>query len=94
MTRYIESTLLLSAVVIAGCSAGAGKPVIDETGAITVHCNTSSLRWNACYEAAANVCGQRGYQIVHDGEASMPTVTTNAMDVPAIGDSMVIRCNQ
>ena len=93
MIRSIESTLLLSAIVIAGCSAGAGKPVIDETGAITVHCNTSSLRWNACYEAAANVCGQRGYQIVSGPRGGTPSVTTNANEVPVIGDSMVIRCN-
>ena len=94
MSRYGVSALLLSVVILAGCGAGGEKSIADDTGAITVHCNSSSLRWNACYEAAANVCGQRGYQIVHDGAASMPTVTTNAMEVPVIGDSMVIRCNQ
>ena len=68
--------------------------MIDDSGAITVHCNSSSLRWNACYEAAADVCGQRGYQIVTGPRNGTPSVTANANEVPVIGDSMVIRCNE
>lgn len=59
-----------------------------------MHCNKSSLRWNTCYEAAANLCGEKGYRIVSDGDGEMPSVTTNANEVPVIGGSLVIRCNQ
>ena len=59
-----------------------------------MHCNKSTLRWDACYEVAASVCGDKGYQIVSEDDSEMPKATTNANEVPIIGGSMVIRCNQ
>jgi hypothetical protein len=59
-----------------------------------VHCDQSSLRWNSCYQTAERVCGEKGYQIVAEDGSAMPTVTTNTYEVPVIGGSMVIRCNQ
>jgi hypothetical protein len=82
------------AVVIAGCGAPSNKHTPDDPDHITVHCNKSTLRWNACYEAAANACGEKGYQIVEDASGEMPVITTNIYEVPVIGQSMVIRCNQ
>lgn len=59
-----------------------------------MHCNQSALRWNACYEKAADLCGEKGYRIVSDDDSAMPAATTNIYEVPVIGDSIVIRCNQ
>lgn len=88
------SALLFSAAVTTACGVHSRTPLVDDAGVITVHCNSSSLRWNACYDTAANLCGQRGYQILSGGEGEMPSVTTNAYEVPVIGESMRIRCNQ
>ncbi|TFH42813.1 MAG: hypothetical protein E4H01_12935 [Lysobacterales bacterium] len=94
MSQLAFYMTLLSAAALAGCGTPSGKHTADETGAITVRCNNSSLRWNACYETAANLCGQKGYQIVSSDDSGMPSVTTNAYEVPVIGESLVIRCNQ
>jgi hypothetical protein len=94
MSQLALYLALLSAAVVAGCGAPSGKYTSDETGAVTVRCNNSSLRWNACYETAANLCGQKGYQIVSSSDNGMPSVTTDAYGVPVIGEPLVIRCNQ
>jgi hypothetical protein len=52
------------------------------------------LRWNACYQAADRVCGEKGYQIVNENHDGMPATTTDVYDVPVIGGSIVIRCNR
>jgi hypothetical protein len=90
--RYIYALSLLAAVM-SGCSPPPGKRAPDDAGSVRVHCNKSSLRWDACYEMAANVCGEKGYQIVSDDDNTMPTATTNVNEVPVIGGSLVIRCN-
>jgi hypothetical protein len=94
VNHCIASIILLSAAALAGCDTDAKKHTPEVQGAVTVHCNTSSLRWNACYETAAELCGSKGYQIVGGGDGEMPSVTTNAYEVPVIGEAMVIRCNQ
>jgi hypothetical protein len=94
MNHSIVYGLPLLAAMVAGCGAPSSKHTPADPDSITVHCNKSTLRWNACYDAAANLCGGKGYRIVSDGSGGMPTVTTNAYEVPVIGDSMVIRCNQ
>ena len=80
-------------LLVAACSSGAPKYTPDETGSFTVHCNRSSLRWNACYETAERVCGEKGYQVVSEDSDGVPATTTNIYEVPVIGGSMVIRCN-
>ncbi len=91
--RILYATLMMSAA-LTGCSSIADKRSPDDTGSVTVHCNSSDVRWNACYDQAANVCGEKGYQIVDEGDSAFPTATTNIFDVPVIGGSMVIRCNR
>jgi hypothetical protein len=93
MSHRVLYALLLLVTVMTGCSAPPDKHTPENTGSVRVHCNKSSLRWDACYEMAANVCGKKGYQIVSDDDGAMPTVTTNTNDVPVIGGSLVIRCN-
>ena len=85
---------LLLAVVVTGCGASPNKHTPDDPDSIKVYCNKSSLRWNACYEMAANVCGEKGYQIVGEDDGAMPIVTANTNEVPVIGGSLVIRCNK
>ena len=85
---------LLLAVAIAGCGATPNKHTADDPDTIKLHCNKSSLRWNACYEMAAGVCGEKGYQIVGEDDSAMPTVTANSNEVAVIGGSLVIRCNK
>lgn len=75
------------------CSATSDEYTPDEPGYFTVHCNQSSLRWNACYEKAATLCGENGYTIVSEDDSAMPATTTDIYEVPVIGDSIVIRCN-
>ena len=82
------------AALLAACGAPSAKNTPNDPDSITLHCNKSSLRWNACYEAAANLCGEKGYQIVSEASGGMPVVTTNSYEVPVIGESLVIRCNQ
>jgi len=94
MNHRIASLLLLAAAALAGCSTDSKKHTPQVPGAVTVHCNKSSLRWDACYEAAADLCGAKGYQIISGGDRDTPSVTTNAYEVPVIGDAMMIRCNQ
>jgi hypothetical protein len=94
MNHRLIYALLLLATVMTGCGAPPGKHTPDDAGSIKLHCNKSSLRWDACYEMAANVCGEKGYQIVSEDDSAMPTVTTNSNEVPVIGGSLVIRCNQ
>lgn len=94
MSRRMVYPLLMLATVVAGCGSTADKSTPDDSGSFTVHCNKSSVRWNDCYETAARLCGDNGYQIVSEDDSSMPTVTTNMYQVPVIGGSMVIRCNQ
>ncbi len=91
MNHRILCTALLVSAVSAGCGS---VQTPDEPGSFTVHCNKSDLRWNACYETAANLCGESGYQIVSEDGGTLPVVTANSNEVPVIGGSMVIRCNQ
>ena len=91
--RRVYAPLLLAAVAL-GCSSTSGNSSPGDTGTFTVHCNKSSLHWDACYEKAARLCGEAGYQIVSEDDSAMPTVTTNIYQVPVIGGSMQIRCNQ
>jgi hypothetical protein len=81
-------------LILAACSTGAPKYTPDDSGNFTVHCNQSSLRWNACYETAGRVCGEKGYQVVSEDSDGVPATTTNIYEVPIIGGSMVIRCNR
>lgn len=81
-------------LILAACSTGAPKYTPDDSGNFTVHCNQSSLRWNACYETAERVCGEKGYQVVSEDSDGVPATTTNIYEVPIIGGSMVIRCNR
>ena len=90
--RLLYASLLL-AIVVAGCSPTSDKHTPDDSGNFTVHCNKSSLRWNECYDKAARLCGENGYQIVSEDDSAIPTATTNIYEVPVIGGSMVIRCN-
>ena len=85
---------LASALVLAGCGSASDKYTPDGSGSFTVHCDKSSLRWNSCYEKAARLCGENGYQIVSENDNAMPAATTNIYEVPVIGGSMVIRCNE
>ena len=94
MNHCIATLVLLSAATLAGCNTESEKGTPLPPGAVTVHCNRSSLRWDACYQAAADLCGTKGYQIISGGDSDAPTVTTNTYEVPVIGDAMVIRCNQ
>ncbi len=94
MTRRSVCVPLLLAAALVGCSATSSKDTPDDSGSFTVHCNKSSLRWNACYNKAARLCGENGYQIVSEDDSTMPTTTTSIYEVPVIGGSMVIRCNQ
>ena len=94
LTRHGIYAPLLLAAVIAGCGSSPDTHTRDDPGSIRVYCNKSSLRWNACYEKAANVCGKKGYQIVGEDDSAIPTTTANANEVAVIGGSLVIRCNQ
>ena len=85
---------LASALVLAGCGSASDKHTPDDSGSFTVHCDKSTLRWNSCYEKAARLCGENGYQIVSENDNAMPAATTNIYEVPVIGGSMVIRCNE
>ena len=89
----IFAPLLLTAA-IAACGATPNKHTADDPDSIKVHCNKSSLRWDACYDMAANVCGDKGYQIVGEDDSTMPTTTANANEVAVIGGYLVIRCNK
>lgn len=91
--RSVYAPLLLAAV-LGGCGATPSKPAPDGSGAFTVHCNQSTLRWNECYDRAARLCGENGYQIVSEDDSAMPVTTSNIYEVPIIGGSMTIRCNQ
>ena len=91
--RLVYTPLLLTAVLVA-CSATSSDYVSKGSGNFTVHCNQSSLRWNECYDRAARLCGENGYQIVSEDDSAMPVITTNIYEVPIIGGSMMIRCNQ
>ena len=91
MRRRMLYTALLLSAVSTGCGPARAP---DDTDSFTVHCNKSALRWNACYEKAAGLCGEKGYQIVSEDGGAMPTVTINSNEVPVIGGSIVIRCNQ
>ena len=91
--RPVYAPLLLVAVLV-GCSTTSNDHTLDGSGNFTVHCNKSSLRWNECYNKAARLCGENGYQIVSEDNSAVPTASTNIYDVPVIGGSMVIRCNQ
>lgn len=84
----------LLAALLAGCGAAASKQTPEDGNSVTVHCNKSSLRWDACYEMAANVCGEKGYQIVSEGDSAMPETSVNSNEVLVIGGSLTIRCNQ
>ncbi len=94
MTCRLAYAPLLLAVVLVGCSSTSDKVDLDDSGNFTVHCNKSALRWNECYDTAASLCGENGYQIISEGDSTMPTATTNIYEVPVIGGSIVIRCNQ
>lgn len=94
MARNSIYAPLLLAVAIAGCGATPNKHAADDPDTIKLHCNKSSLRWNACYDMAAGVCGEKGYQIVGEDDSAMPTTTANANEVAVIGGSLVIRCNK
>ncbi len=94
MTHRLVYTPLLLAAVLVGCSATSSDYVSNGSGNFTVHCNQSSLRWNECYDRAARLCGENGYQIVSEDDSAMPVTTTNIYEVPIIGGSMMIRCNQ
>lgn len=91
--RALRTPLLL-AVVLTGCGGSSNEYTRDDSGAFVLHCDQSELRWNACYDKAARLCGENGYQIVSEPDGGMPKATTNIYEVPVIGDSMVIRCNQ
>ncbi len=91
--RLVYTPLLLAAVLVA-CSATSSDYISNGSGNFTVHCNQSSLRWNECYDRAARLCGENGYQIVSEDDSAMPVTTTNIYEVPIIGGSMMIRCNQ
>ena len=93
LPRLVYAPLLLAAVLV-GCSATSSNYTPDGSGTFTVHCNQSSLRWNECYDRAARLCGENGYQIVGEDDSAMPVTTTNIYEVPIIGGSMTIRCNQ
>lgn len=94
MNQSIVYALPLVAAFIVGCSTQPPENTRNDDGSITVHCNKSSLRWNACYQTAATLCMGKGYQIVSEDSSEMPIVTTNANEVPVIGGAMRIRCNQ
>ena len=85
---------LIVLATLAGCGATPNKHTPDDPDSIKIHCNQSTLRWDACYDMAANVCGKKGYQIVAEDDSAMPTTTANANEVAVIGGSLVIRCNQ
>jgi hypothetical protein len=87
----VGAPLLLA---LTGCGGSSKEYTRDESGAFVLYCDQSELRWNACYEKAARLCGENGYQIVSEPDGGAPTATTNIYEVPVIGDSMVIRCNQ
>ena len=83
----------LLAIALAGCGASKEDYTRDASGAVVIHCDRSELRWNACYDKAARLCGEAGYQIVGESEGGAPTATTNVYEVPVIGGSLIIRCN-
>lgn len=91
---FIVIALLPITGALVACGAPSARHTPADPDRITVHCNKSTLRWNTCYEAAARLCGEKGYQIVNDDDADTLTFTTNANEVPVIGGSMVIRCNK
>ena len=93
MTRRPVYAPLLLVTVLLGCGATPSRPGADDSGAFTVHCNQSSLRWNECYDRAARLCGENGYQIVSEDDSAMPVITSNIYEVPIIGGSMTVRCN-
>ena len=88
MTTSIALLALLGA-----CAAPQKTTAPGGANTFTLHCNQSSLRWDACYQKAARVCGERGYQVVSDASGGIPSTTTNVFEVPVIGGEMVIRCN-
>ena len=92
--RCMTCSLVYAPLLLGACSSGSSKYTPDESGSFTVYCDQSSLRWNSCYETAERLCGEKGYQIVSDDSGGIPATTTNIYEVPVIGGSMVIRCNE
>lgn len=85
--------LFIVFAALGACAAPQDASTPADGKAFTLHCNQSELRWDACYQKAARVCGERGYQIVSDGSGGVPATATNVYEVPVIGGEMVIRCN-
>ena len=84
---------VLVTIALSGCSPSPSQYTPSEPGTFVVHCNQSNLRWNACYDKAARLCGEAGYSIVREPDGGAPDATVNIREVPVIGDSMVMRCN-
>lgn len=84
--------MVLAALLVA-CAASQEPSTPEAAGTFTLHCNQSSLRWDACYQKAARLCGDRGYRVIREASSAVPIGTTDSLDVPAIGGAMVIRCN-
>lgn len=61
-TRHAAA--LAAALTLAGCAA-TSDPVRTPSGAagFALDCTNSST-WQACYEKASELCGDRGYQVV------------------------------
>lgn len=93
MARFVL-VLPVAMLTLVGCASSTNHYTHDESGAFVLHCNQSDLRWNACYDKAARLCGEEGYQIVSGPEGGAPAATTNIHEVPVIGERIVVRCNQ
>lgn len=53
------------ALVLAGCATASGTYTQDGRKGYSIDCSGAMNSWGTCYTKAGNLCGARGYDILH-----------------------------
>ncbi|TRX75057.1 hypothetical protein [Pseudomonas mangiferae] len=59
-----RSALLCLALLMTGCASVTDTTLPNGRAAVDIDCSGQALKWDTCYEKAAEVCPTRGYRVL------------------------------
>ena len=89
-----RSTLLLGALLLAGCASSSQTFGPDGRAVHTLNCSGWARSWSMCLERAGELCGARGYDVLERGGGTTGYLLSGGGATPLISREMVIACRR